>query len=92
MCNAKRYADCMAQLVVRIPAELLGQIDEAVGAEGFDSRSEVARAALFEFFDRRRREAIGRAIVEGYERIPETDEELAWAERAAREMIREEPW
>jgi hypothetical protein len=35
---------------------------------------------------------IDREIREGYERIPETDEEMAAAEREARELIREEPW
>ena len=35
---------------------------------------------------------IDREIIEGYERIPETDEEMAWAEQNVREMIQEEPW
>lgn len=35
---------------------------------------------------------ISRRIIEGYERIPETEEEMAWAEASGREGIREEPW
>jgi len=35
---------------------------------------------------------LDRNLIEGYERIPPTKEEMAWAEREAREMIREEPW
>ena len=37
-------------------------------------------------------ERIDRAIVEGYTRIPQTAEELEWAEWSASESIREEPW
>ena len=42
--------------------------------------------------DQHRRQLIGEAIVEGYRRVPETDEELQWAEQNARWMISEEPW
>jgi len=38
------------------------------------------------------RDEITRQIIAGYERIPETDEEMAVAERETREAIREEPW
>ncbi len=39
-----------------------------------------------------KRDAVGRAIVEGYERVPQTAEEDAWAQANAREAIRDEPW
>jgi hypothetical protein len=39
---------------------------------------------------RRRRRPIGHAIVDGYRRIPQTDDE--WADAATRAMIAEEPW
>jgi len=42
--------------------------------------------------DEQRRRRIGAEIVAGYERRPETDEELAQAERATRALIEEEPW
>ena len=92
MCNAERYTSDMPQLVARIPKELLALIEEAVSSGEFETRSDVVRAALAELFDRRRREAIGRAIVEGYERMPLTEREIEFAERAARLMIEEEPW
>jgi hypothetical protein len=38
------------------------------------------------------RATIGRAIAAGYERIPQTAEEDAWAQANAREAIREERW
>jgi hypothetical protein len=38
------------------------------------------------------RERIDRAIVEGYTRMPQTEDELAWAEQSTIESIRAEPW
>jgi hypothetical protein len=61
------------------------------------SGSHKTRAALIvEAIDRLvadlEREKIDRAIVEGYTRIPQTDEELEWAEESARRSISDEPW
>jgi hypothetical protein len=42
--------------------------------------------------DELERERIGRQIVEGYLRVPETDDELRRAEEAGRRLIAEEPW
>jgi len=44
------------------------------------------------FYDEEKRKRISREIVEGYERIPSTDEEMAIAESSAREAVEEEPW
>ena len=38
------------------------------------------------------RATIGRAIAEGYERVPQTSQEDAWASANAHEAIREERW
>jgi molybdopterin-guanine dinucleotide biosynthesis protein len=38
------------------------------------------------------RERIDREIVEGYRRVPETDEELAWAKSSGLRSIADEPW
>lgn len=56
------------------------------------SRSDAVRVALEQLVDQRRRSATARQIVSGYQRIPETQEELAWAERNTRRLIDEEPW
>jgi Arc/MetJ-type ribon-helix-helix transcriptional regulator len=82
----------MTQIVARIPKEVVEQLDELVSAGAFDSRSDAVREALVQLIDKLRREEIGRQIVEGYERMPETEEELRWAEAATRRMIEEEPW
>ena len=82
----------MAQLVTRVDDELIAQLDEMVDRGEAKSRSDAVRCALEEMLDQRRRRLIGEAIVEGYRRIPETEEELRWAEQNLREMVAEEPW
>ena len=66
-------------------------IDELVAA-GRASRAAVIVEAIDRLVRELENEAIDRAIVEGYTRIPETDEELEWAEWSTIESIREEPW
>jgi hypothetical protein len=56
------------------------------------SRSEAVRVGLERLVDERRRAAIARHIMDGYERVPETDEELRWAETNTRRVIDEEAW
>jgi Arc/MetJ-type ribon-helix-helix transcriptional regulator len=82
----------VAQLVTRIPDGLAEAVDRLVADGVVGSRSEAVRLGLERLVDRARRDAIGRAIVEGYRRVPQTDEELAWADAATREMIEDEPW
>ncbi len=82
----------MAQVVARLDDRLVADLDDLV-TEGFAaSRSEAVRMALEKLVDERRRERIGAEIVAGYERQPETDEEIAQAERATRSLVAEEPW
>ena len=47
---------------------------------------------MLRLIDERRRQAIGDEIIAGYQRTPETAEELAAAQANARAMIADEPW
>lgn len=80
------------QLVARIPDSLAREVDELVESGVVASRSEAVRLGLEQLVDRARRRRIGQAIVDGYTRMPQTDEELPWSEEDARRMIEEEPW
>jgi Arc/MetJ-type ribon-helix-helix transcriptional regulator len=80
------------QLVTRVPEDLAAAIDGLVREGVFDSRSEAVRAGLTEVIDRRRRMAVGRAIADGYERLPQDDDDLRWPDAATAAMIAEEPW
>ncbi|HXM86897.1 MAG TPA: ribbon-helix-helix domain-containing protein [Solirubrobacteraceae bacterium] len=82
----------MAQVVTRLDDKLVADLDGLVADGVIASRSEGVRVALEKLVDEERRRRIGAEIVAGYERCPETDEELAQAERATRASIAEEPW
>jgi Arc/MetJ-type ribon-helix-helix transcriptional regulator len=82
----------VSQLVTRIDDELAREIDALVAEGVAASRSDAVRQALRALVDQHRRRKIGEAIVEGYRRLPQTDEELGWTDQAAIRMIEEEPW
>jgi metal-responsive CopG/Arc/MetJ family transcriptional regulator len=82
----------MAQVVTRLDDELVADLDGLVADGVVASRSEGVRVALEKLVDEQRRRRIGAEIIAGYERCPETDEEIAHAERLTRASIAEEPW
>jgi Arc/MetJ-type ribon-helix-helix transcriptional regulator len=80
------------QFVVRVPPELAASVDGLVSAGSFASRSEAVRAGLELVVEREHRDAIGRAIVAGYERLPQAEDDLAWTQALGAAMTAEEPW
>lgn len=80
------------QIAVRLPDDLAARLDEAVRSGAFPSRAEAVRVAIDELLDGLRRRQVGAAIVEGYRRQPQTDEDVEAAEAAAIRSIDEEPW
>ncbi len=76
---------------VRMPDDRVAAIDALV-ASGRASRAAVIVEAIDRLVAQLDSERIDREIVEGYTRIPETAEELAWAEWSTEESVREEPW
>ncbi|MHB8293858.1 MAG: hypothetical protein ACYDH5_04395 [Acidimicrobiales bacterium] len=69
-----------------------GPLSAGVGPEYSASRSEAIRLALQQWVEQKRRSTEARRILDGYRRIPETEEELAWAETGTRLVIEAEPW
>jgi len=68
-------------ITVRMSEDRVKAIDELV-ASGRASRAAVIVEAIDRLVADLERERIDREIVEGYRRVPETDEELAWKVRA----------
>jgi predicted transcriptional regulator len=79
------------QTLVQLSDELLRRLDERAAGEG-RSRSALIREAIEAYLYGEESARIDREIREGYERIPTTDEEIAWARASTRRMIEEEPW
>jgi Arc/MetJ-type ribon-helix-helix transcriptional regulator len=82
----------MTQLVTRVDDELVGALDDLVEAGVVSSRSDGVREALRALVDRHRRDGVARSIVEGYQRVPQRDEDSTWPDAATVSMIAEEPW
>lgn len=80
------------QIAVRLDDEVLDRLDELISQGRFDSRAQAVRQAIRWMLEAERRRAVGEAIIDGYRRIPQTDEELARAEANVRRLIDEEPW
>lgn len=88
LCYAKR----MAQLVTRVDDRLLAQVDALVDEGVAATRSDAVRLGLVALVESHRRQRTGTAIVEGYRRHPQQDDELAGLDEATRALIEEEPW
>ena len=86
------YRLAMVQLVTRVDDALVDALDELVATGSVASRSEAVRLGLEQLIDHHRRAKIGEAIRDGYLRLPQTEEELAWSDAASAAMIAEEPW
>jgi Arc/MetJ-type ribon-helix-helix transcriptional regulator len=82
----------MIQLVTKVDDSMAMAVDELIANGQFASRSEAVRAGLSHVVEQSRRAATATAILAGYQRVPETDEELEQARLATIAMIEEEPW
>ena len=85
------YATGMAQLVTRIDEDLATALDGLVASGAVASRSDAVRQALERLIDDHRRASVAAEIVHGYQRVPQTDDDL-WSDTATVAMIAEEPW
>ncbi len=77
---------------VRVPDDRVSAIDELVASGSHRSRAALILDAIDRLVADLERERVDREIVEGYTRIPQTEEELEWAYAAGRRSIADEPW
>jgi Arc/MetJ-type ribon-helix-helix transcriptional regulator len=82
----------MPQLVTRLDADLLEQVDNLIAAGSIENRSEAVRSALTLWVHQMRRDNLDRTTVAAYLKQPQTPEEVDWTDAAARQLIEEEPW
>lgn len=78
-------------ITVRMSEDRVRALDALVAA-GRASRAAVIVEAIDRLVADLERERVDREIVDGYRRVPETDEELEWADWSTVESVREEPW
>ena len=65
------------QLAIRLPDDLLRDLDWLVQRLNYDSRTEAMRDALVKLIDQERRRQIDEQYIEAYTRMPQTEEEMA---------------
>jgi Arc/MetJ-type ribon-helix-helix transcriptional regulator len=80
------------QIAVRLPEELLAELDDLVHEGLYESRAAAVRAGIEAVTELARRRLTDRAIVDGYRRSPPTKAERDAAIASLRDAILEEPW
>jgi Arc/MetJ-type ribon-helix-helix transcriptional regulator len=80
------------QIAVRLPEELLNELDALVARGVYESRAAAVRAGVEAITALERRQQIDRAIVAGYRRIPPTAAEHGAAGASLRDAIADESW
>jgi Arc/MetJ-type ribon-helix-helix transcriptional regulator len=80
------------QIAVRLPRELLDEVDDLVARGVYESRAAAVRAGVEAVAASERRRQIDRALTEGYQRRPAGDAEREAAIASLRDAILEEPW
>jgi Arc/MetJ-type ribon-helix-helix transcriptional regulator len=80
------------QIAIRLPEELLSELDALVASGAFESRAAAVRAGVQAITALEHRRQIDRAIVAGYQRTPPSAVENNAATASLRDAIAEEPW
>ncbi len=80
------------QIAVRLPEELLKDLDALVASGVYESRAAAVRAGVEAITVLEHRRQIDRAIVAGYQRTPPTAIEHDAALASLRDAVAEEPW
>lgn len=77
--------------MVQLNQSLLGLLDARAARDGV-SRSQLIRDAVESYLAADEEASALRRVVEGYARLPESDEEMRVAQADARALVEEEPW
>jgi Arc/MetJ-type ribon-helix-helix transcriptional regulator len=80
------------QIAVRLPEELLNELDALVASGAYESRAAAVRAGVQAITALEQRRKVDRAIVAGYGRTPPTATERDAALASLRDAIAEDPW
>jgi Arc/MetJ-type ribon-helix-helix transcriptional regulator len=81
-----------AQVAVRMDAELLERLDWLVARCSFENRADAIRSAIVALAKHEREREIDERIIDGYRRIPQTQDEIEWASRNYWGDLADEDW
>jgi metal-responsive CopG/Arc/MetJ family transcriptional regulator len=80
-----------AKIAISLPEEVLAAVEQARKDNG-ESRSEFFRRAAETLLRRQREQKMNELYIRAYQQMPETEEEVEAARRAASNILAEEPW
>ena len=80
------------QIAVKLPDDLVDELDRLVQGGTFDSRSQAIRTGIEAMVARQRRQEVDQRFRDGAARLPETIEEIDEATALAISSIHDEPW
>ncbi len=80
------------QIAVRIPTELVDELDALIAVGTYESRADAVRAGLEAVTALERRRQTDQSILDGYARTPPTSSDQDSAVASLRDAIAEEPW
>lgn len=80
------------QIAVKLPDDLLNELDNLVRAGAFASRSQAVRAGVEAVISGQHRRLLAEKFREGFAKLPDTPQEIADSTRLAVDAIHEEPW
>lgn len=72
--------------------QLLERLDWLVARGSFENRAEAIRAAVERLAAQEQDREIGERIADGYRRIPQTEEEIAWSRHNDWGDLADEDW
>ena len=80
-----------AKIAISLPQEVLAAVERERMGRG-ESRSQFFRRAAEALLRRQREQEMADVYLLAYQRLPETEEEVEAARRAASNILAEEPW
>jgi metal-responsive CopG/Arc/MetJ family transcriptional regulator len=80
-----------AKIAISLPEEVLAAVEQARKDNG-ESRSEFFRRAAETLLRRQREQKMNELYIRAYQQMPETEEEVEAARRAASNILAKEPW
>jgi metal-responsive CopG/Arc/MetJ family transcriptional regulator len=80
-----------SKIAISLPEEVLKAVEREREGSG-ESRSQIFRRAVELLLRQRKEREMSEQYIRAYQQVPETEEEIAAARRAASAVLAEEPW
>ncbi|MBI2328746.1 MAG: ribbon-helix-helix protein, CopG family [Chloroflexi bacterium] len=80
-----------SKITISLPEEMLTAVEREREESG-ESRSQIFRRAVDLLLRQRKEREMSEQYIQAYQRIPETEEEVTAARRAASAILAGEPW